>query len=114
MTNDEIQKIANEVWAAGTVYIGPSIDSLAQFASLVAADAEKREKWANEALERCKVVCNATSEGWREDTEQWESERDELLEALRLALHQNEHDMVMTAEECRQCRAAITKAEAWK
>lgn len=35
----------------------------------------------------------------------------DLLEALKLALRQNEHDMVMTGDECRQCRAAITKAE---
>lgn len=34
----------------------------------------------------------------------------DLLEALKLALRQNEHDMVMTGEECRQCFAAIAKA----
>jgi len=35
----------------------------------------------------------------------------ELLEALKRAVRQNEHDMVMTGEECRQCRAVIAKAE---
>ncbi len=35
----------------------------------------------------------------------------ELLEALKLAVLQNEHDMLMTGEELRICRAAIAKAE---
>lgn len=39
------------------------------------------------------------------------AQRDALLEALKLALRQNEHDMLMTGEELRQCRAAIAKAE---
>ena len=34
-----------------------------------------------------------------------------LLEALKMALHQNEHDMVMTGAECRKCAAAIAQAE---
>ena len=38
-------------------------------------------------------------------------QRDALLEALKLAVRQNEHDMLMTGEELRQCRAAIAKAE---
>ena len=38
----------------------------------------------------------------------------DLLEALKLAVRQNEHDMLMTGEECRQCRAAIAKAEGEK
>ena len=36
----------------------------------------------------------------------------ELLEALKLAVRQNSHDMLMTGEELRQCSAAIAKAEA--
>ena len=39
------------------------------------------------------------------------AQRDALLEALKLAVRQNEHDMLMTGEECRQCRAALKKAE---
>jgi hypothetical protein len=35
----------------------------------------------------------------------------ELLEALKLAVRQNEHDMLMTGEELRNARAAIAKAE---
>jgi len=35
----------------------------------------------------------------------------DLLKALKVALRQNEHDMMMTGEECRQCWAAIAKAE---
>lgn len=38
-------------------------------------------------------------------------EREELLEALKLAVRQNEHDMLMTGEELRICRAAIAKVE---
>lgn len=34
----------------------------------------------------------------------------ELLEALKLAVRQNEHDMLMTGEELRNARAAIAKA----
>ena len=34
----------------------------------------------------------------------------ELLEALKLAVRQNSHDMVMTGEELRKCEAAISKA----
>ena len=34
----------------------------------------------------------------------------ELLAALRLAVRQNSHDMLMTAEELRQCEAALSKA----
>jgi hypothetical protein len=34
----------------------------------------------------------------------------ELLEALKLAVRQNSHDMLMTGEELRICTAAIAKA----
>jgi hypothetical protein len=34
----------------------------------------------------------------------------DLLEALRLAVRQNSHDMLMTGEELRKCEAAIAKA----
>lgn len=35
----------------------------------------------------------------------------ELLAALKLAVRQNEHDMLLTGEELRACCAAIAKAE---
>ena len=35
----------------------------------------------------------------------------ELLEALKLAVRQNEHDMLMTGGELRICDAAIARAE---
>jgi hypothetical protein len=111
MTNDEITRMAKQIWMAGDTYIGPRIDNLARFAALVSAAELRRLHLVEQTLEQCKAVCNATSEGWRADAEQWQAQRDELLEALKLALRQNEHDMVMTGEECRQCRAAITKAE---
>ena len=34
----------------------------------------------------------------------------ELVEALKIALNQNQHDMVMTAEECRKAEDALAKA----
>jgi hypothetical protein len=34
----------------------------------------------------------------------------ELLEALKLAVRQSSHDMLMTGEELRKCEAAIDKA----
>jgi hypothetical protein len=34
----------------------------------------------------------------------------ELLEALKLAVRQNSHDMQLTGEELRRCEAAIAKA----
>lgn len=36
----------------------------------------------------------------------------ELLEALRIAVRQNSHDMLMTGEELRLCEAAIAKCNA--
>jgi len=35
----------------------------------------------------------------------------ELVEALRVAVRQNEHDMVMTGEELRYCSAALERAK---
>jgi hypothetical protein len=35
----------------------------------------------------------------------------ELVEALELAVRQNNHDMVMTGEELRTCEAALAKAK---
>jgi hypothetical protein len=35
----------------------------------------------------------------------------DLLEALKLAVRQNSHDMLMTGEELRKCEAAIAKAK---
>jgi len=37
MTHDDIIRLAQEVWSAGDVYIGPSTESLERFAALVAA-----------------------------------------------------------------------------
>ena len=39
----------------------------------------------------------------------FETERDALLAALEIAARQNEHDMLMTGEELRQCRAVIAQ-----
>jgi hypothetical protein len=47
MTRDDIIRLAQEVWSAGDVYIGPSTESLERFAALVAAaerEALKRQK----------------------------------------------------------------------
>lgn len=32
--------------------------------------------------QRCRNVCDATSEGWRADAEEWKAQRDALLEVL--------------------------------
>lgn len=49
MTDDEIQNLANAIWAAGETYIGPSIHNLRAFAYLVSA-VER---------ERCAKMCEA-------------------------------------------------------
>lgn len=53
MTNDEITRMANQIWMAGDTYIGPRIDNLARFAAMVdaAARAEEREACAKVAAE---------------------------------------------------------------
>jgi len=45
------------------------------------------------------------------EVERLRAQQAELLEALKLAVRQNEHDMLMTGDELRSCRAAIAKAE---
>jgi len=67
-----------------------------------------------QTLERCKSVFFDNYRVWNAETEQLQTQRDELLEALKLALHKNENNMAMTSEDFRKCRAAITKAENWK
>ena len=42
-----------------------------------------------------------------------QKQRDELLEALKMATLQNQLDMLMTGEELRKCESAISKAEAF-
>ena len=48
MNRDDIIRMAQEVWSAGDVYIGPSTESLERFAALV-AEAER---------EACAKVCD--------------------------------------------------------
>ena len=74
----------------------------AELRRLYAENAELRE--ANETFGRRQVW-------WNDRMFALEQQRDALLEALKLAVRQNEHDMVMTGEECRQCRAAIKAVE---
>ena len=33
--------------------------------------------------QRCRIVCDATAEGWRTDAEEWKAEREALLGALK-------------------------------
>jgi hypothetical protein len=49
-----------------------------------------------------------------EEMQRLRDQRDELLAALKLAVRQNDHDMLMTQDELRICRAAIKKAEGAK
>ena len=56
------------------------------------AAAELRRLYlVEQALERCKAVCDATSEGWRADAERWQTQRDALLEVVELAADFLEH-----------------------
>jgi hypothetical protein len=57
MTNDEITRIAEQIWIAGDSYIGPSIDSLARFAALAYAAGEAAEREACAELAQ-KTVCD--------------------------------------------------------
>lgn len=50
-------------------------------------------------------------EWWNERMFVLEQQRDALLEALKVAVKQNDHDMMMTGEELRQARAALATAE---
>ncbi len=58
-----------------------------------------------QSLDRCRVVCDATSEGWRADAERWQAQRDALLEALRKHVYLHDKDCV-----CEDC-AAIKSVE---
>ena len=53
------------------------------------AAAELRRLYlVEQALDRCRVVCDATSEGWRADAERWQAQRDALVDALKLMVEQ--------------------------
>ena len=81
------------------------------------AAAELRRLYlVEQALDRCRVVCDATSEGWRADAERWRAQRDALLEALKSMLHMVErHAPVGLAptqdSPVAKARAAIKAAE---
>ena len=68
-----------------------------------------------EALRLADVPICERSIAWQSDAtiklRRLHAVNQELLEALQLAVLQNEHDMLMTGEELRICRAAIAKAE---
>ena len=70
--------------------------------------------------QRCRNVCDAISEGWRADAEEWKDQRDALLEAFSLLhvechqLHHNFKDRHTMLEPCpvvARINAAIKKAE---
>lgn len=58
MNREDSIRMAREVWSAGEVYIGPSENSLVQFAAIVAAAAKAEE---NEA---CAKVCDELHWTW--------------------------------------------------
>jgi hypothetical protein len=51
------------------------------------------------------------SRALRAAIEQALDDGDALREALKMAVRQNEHDMLMTGEELRQARAALAQGE---
>lgn len=59
------------------------------------AQSDVSNAFANEAIERYERIRSAAPE---------------LLEALRIAVRQNDNDMLMTGEELRICYSAIAKA----
>lgn len=83
MTDDEIIRLAREAGDDWDHTLPTDREFLLRFAALVAAAELRRLHLVEQALERCKAVCDATSEGWRADAEQWQTQRDELLDALK-------------------------------
>jgi len=59
-------------------------------------------------LERCKQVCAATSESWRTDAEEWKSQRDALLDALKKIAADHAY---FSGDTLSYARAVIAKAE---
>ena len=55
MTRDDIIRLAQAVWSAGDVYIGPSTESLERFAALVTA--AERERMDLNAIHSCHAEC---------------------------------------------------------
>ena len=70
----EALRLANALW--------PWHEGVTNNLSLAAAEL-RRLHLVEQALKRCKAVCDATSEGWRVDAEMLTAQRDELLEALK-------------------------------
>jgi len=62
MNRDELEKLAQQVWSAGSMYIGPSLDSLEQFATLVLSNIDPSKLMSHQEgllMEReavCKIV----------------------------------------------------------
>ena len=85
-------------------------------------EAEAELRRLHDENERCRAVCAATSESWREDAEKWTAQRDALLEVVRkyIAWSDVEHDhkgtdfwerVAMCREVDELARAAIKAAE---
>ena len=75
------------------------------------AAAELRRLYlVEQALDRCRVVCDATSEGWRADAERWRAQRDALLDALRPFAAINA-SIGFTYKDVDRARSAIKAAE---
>ena len=79
------------------------------------AAAELRRLYlVEQALDRCRVVCDATSEGWRADAERWRAQRDALLKALQEAFNAfafDDEGPVWADSTIAKARAAIKQAE---
>lgn len=64
----------------------------------------------DEAYYRIASVSNVSDSPANEANARLIAAAPELLEALRIAVRQNSHDMLMTGEELRACEAAIAQA----
>lgn len=89
---------------ADEYYNGNWISATNQWREEAAAEL-RRLHLVEQALKRCKAVCDATSEGWRVDAERLTAQRDELLAALKELAWSN--DSAWQADRARAVIAAV-------
>jgi hypothetical protein len=61
------------------------------------------------AADKLRVMWRQEVHQLMQDKDHLRAENEALREALQMAVRQNEHDMLMTGDECREARAALAK-----